>query len=619
MQTSIIRHRVADFLKRHSPFDAFLEKDLLDLAGSGRVRFHESGEYIFRQGDAKGQFVWIIQQGRVELLEERSAGERLRDVLGEGDLLGLERFAGDGSCAYSARTATDVILYGVAASVFESLVPRYTAVQRFLSAHFSLAGALTFGKSSWLDAEAPSVDFLRAGNVVLPRDTSTTEAAAQLAGARNGVATLVDDSGRPVGIITALELCTANAGPARAAARPCPPAVIAPVTTRAAVREMLRARSEELTITVDGTSESGLEAILTASELALFSGYNPSRLVNMICQATSVAEMVPLLERTKRAVRDGLAQPLDVDDCCRIGTEVVTATACACIRLAHTKLLEAGMTQPEIPSCWVMFGAPARGDRLLPGLPAVAVVYDNSDESFRPEDSLYFAALAGETMLRFHACGLTGLHLLWPEGSQPSMPLSEWRRFYCETIRNPVGHDLYVRREFFDLQPLSGDPSIFQKLKEHILLELRDHEMAVPLLANDTLVRLPPLTFFRGLVLDLDGAQQDSFDIASTAIIPIADAARVFAIAKRRLAPANTLERLAAAELDFPEGATIFHEAAGAFRTALYYQTLAGALEQGARIDPGKLGKFDQLLLKTAFSSIQRLLEFTTSTFIPTA
>ena len=33
-------------------------------------------------------------------------------------------------------------------------------------------------------------------------------------------------------------------------------------------------------------------------------------------------------------------------------------------------------------------------------------------------------------------------------------------------------------------------------------------------------------------------------------------------------------------------------------------------------IEPGKLGKFDHLLLKTAFSSIQRFLEFSVSTFI---
>ena len=192
------------------------------------------------------------------------------------------------------------------------------------------------------------------------------------------------------------------------------------------------------------------------------------------------------------------------------------------------------------------------------------------------------------------------------------MPLSEWKRLYSETFRNPTGHDLYARRSFFDLSPLSGDASIFRQLQDHILLELRDHETAIPLLANDTLAHLPPLTFFRGLVLDLDGAQRDSFDISDAVVSPIANAARVFAIAKRRLAPANTLARLETALLDYPEGAGILREAADAYRIGLYYRTLAG----DSRIEPGKLGKFDHLLLKTAFSSIQRFLEFSVSTFI---
>ncbi len=615
MKTSVIRHRVSDFLKLHAPFDALSEQDLLDLSGSGRVKFHESEEYVFRQGDAKGRLVWIIQQGRVELLDERTPGEQLRDVLGEGDLLGLERFAGDGSCLHSARTATDVILYGIDASILESVVPRYPAVLRFLSAQFSHSNILALSKYSWLDAEPPSLEFLRAGLVALPTDASTTEAVSRLSAARNGVAAFVDENGYPLGIITPIELCSQKLCSCYAAARTCPPAIAAPVSTRAAVREMLRTRSEELMITSDGTLQSGLEAILTASELSLFCGHDPARLVRLIRQANSIAEMVTLLQQAKRHVTDGLAEPLDVEDCSHIGTGVVTAVADACIRLASASVLSAGIDQPEIPSCWVMFGAPARGDLLEPVLPSVAVIYDVSGQGFRPEDSLYFAALAGETMAQLHASGLTGPGLLWPEGSQPSMPLSQWRRFYSETIRNPVSHDLYTRRQFFDVQPLSGDRSIFEKLQQHILFELSDHEMAIPLLANDTLVHLPPLTFFRGLVLELDGVQHASFDIASGATAPIADAARVFAVAKQRFGSANTLERLAAAALDFPDGASIFGEAAVAFRTALYYQTRAA----GSRIDPGRLGKFDQLLLKTAFSSIQRLLEFTTSTFIPTA
>jgi signal-transduction protein with cAMP-binding, CBS, and nucleotidyltransferase domain len=568
MKTSVIRHRVADFLKSHAPFDALSEPDLLDLAGSGRVKFHTSEEYLFRQHDAKGQFVWIIQQGRVELLEESTSGEQLRDVLGEGDLVGLERFSGNGACPYSARTATDVIVYGIVGSLFESLVPRYPALKRFLAARVSPSGILAYARTSWLDAEAPSIEFLRA---------------------------------RPLHTL--------------ATVGPCVRPMLAPLTTRAAVREMLRTRSEEIMITADGTLDGRLEGILTASDLALFCGHNPIRLVSTIRHAGSTAEMIPLLHLGKRLVQDALAQPLDVDDCCGIGTEVVAAAADACIRLACADVHAMDIAAPGVPSCWVLFGVSARGELLGPALPAIAVVYDDSAEGFRPEDSLYFAALGGKMAEWFHACGLAGPDLPWPEGSGTSMPLSEWRRLYCETIRNPIGHDLYARREFFDLRQLSGDTSIFEKMQNHVLVELHDHEMAIALLANDTLVHLPPLTFFRGLVLELDGAQRNSFDIASTAVSPIADAARVFAIAKRRLAPSNTLERLETAALDFPEGAAILREAADAFRTALYYQAQAG----GSRVEPGRLGKFDQILLKTAFVSIQRLLEFTTSTFIPAA
>jgi signal-transduction protein with cAMP-binding, CBS, and nucleotidyltransferase domain len=95
-------------------------------------------------------------------------------------------------------------------------------------------------------------------------------------------------------------------------------------------------------------------------------------------------------------------------------------------------------------------------------------------------------------------------------------------------------------------------------------------------------------------------------------ISPLADAARVFAVAKGRIAPANTLQRLKAALLDFPDSAEILRHAADAFRIGLYYRTLAGS----SRIEPGKLGKFDHQLLKTALSSVQRFLDFTVETFI---
>ncbi|MEO8129933.1 MAG: cyclic nucleotide-binding domain-containing protein, partial [Bryobacteraceae bacterium] len=340
MKTSVISHRVADFLRSFPPFDAIEEPDLLELAGSGRVKFHQAGEYLFRQGDPKGQLVWVIQQGRVELL---ASGGELRDVLGEGALVGLDRFFGDGAYLCSARTTSDVILYGVAAAPFESIAARYAAVKRFISAYSSVAGVRGFGRTSWLDAEPPSLDFLSTRLTVIPLDASRQEAAQQLVRSRSGVAALVCDNGNPLAVLAPLDLCAENTGSARLAARPCPPTLAPPLTTRATVREMMKSRSEEIAITADGTADSPLKAILTASELALFCGYNIVRLISGILHATSAAEMIPLLQQATRTSVDALAQPLDVDDCCQMGSEIVAALANACIRLASEQVLEAGI------------------------------------------------------------------------------------------------------------------------------------------------------------------------------------------------------------------------------------------------------------------------------------
>lgn len=539
MKTSVIRHRVADFLKSHAPFDVLATDDLLALAGSGRVKFHESEESIYDEGDSAGPLVWVIQQGRVEILENG----RLRDVVGAGDLLGLERFAGSPVYRQSARTATDVILYAVDATLFEGLLARYEDLRRYLSAHFSLAETAGFGRTSWLDSPPPPESFLRA---------------------RFGTTF--------------------------------------PLTTRSAIRNMLDSGTEHLAIG---------EATLSADDLALFCHRNPARLLREIRSARSAAEMIPLLNLARQLVLDGLAHAPDIDDCARIGTAVVAALADASIRLAESDL--AAFDRPALPACWLMFGAAARCDLVRPLWPRIAAVYDDSDVACPPDTGLYFTALNGETASWLNAFGLEQTQDLWPEGSHPCMPLSAWETYFTSTISRPLEHDLYARREFFDLRPFTGNEAILAKLHAHIAAELDRHDLLIPLLANDSLSNLPPLTFFGGLVLDLDGGQQPAYDVSVTALTPIADAARVFALAGRRLTVTNTLERLAAAAHDFPAQAHIFTESAEAFRIALYHKTLAG----GPQIDPAKLGRYDSRLLKTAFASIQRLLEFTSETFVP--
>ena len=524
MKTAVIRQRVADFLKQHPPFDSLPDLDLLALAGSGRVKFHESDEFIFRQQDRPGPLLFVIQQGRVEVLDESPTGARLRDVLGAGDLLGFD-YLPEGGHRHSARTAGDVILYAIDAALFDALADAHPAIARYLAAHVSAASS-GVERPSWLDAEPPP-----------PAFTGSAE----------------------------------------------------PLTTRDAVRAMLASDTDTL-------------GALTAADLAFFCDHNPPALRQRIRGSRTAAELGPLLECARRYVLDALGTPADADDAALLGSAFTRAALEAAARIAHDELAEAGMEAPAADFCWLAFGPAARGELLRPALPNLAVLYDDASG---PEAAPWFAALAGQTIACLTEAGLHGPGLTWPRGAQPSMPLAEWKRFYTETVTDPIGAGLYQRREFFDVAPLTGLPALARALQDHIAAELAGSAHAVPLLANDTLCHLPPLTLFRGLVLQLDGAETERFDLRKTVTDPIADAARVFGLVHADN-HAGTLERLAHAG---PEA--VFRDAADAFRAALYFEALAGA----PTLDAGHLGRYDQRLLKTVFDAVQRLLEHTIATF----
>jgi CBS domain-containing protein len=428
-------------------------------------------------------------------------------------------------------------------------------VKRFLGAHFSVSGT-GIGRRSWLDAEPPGLEFLQARSPVLNS---------------NG------------------EACLA--------------AIEVPFTTRSAVRKMVSIHSEALA--------AGAKAILTASDLALFCDRNPALLLREIRQASCVAELAPLLRQSSRLVLDGLADSSDVDDCALIATEIVTAAAATCIRFAHQDAVSAGIEPPSARFCWVAFGTMARGEVLRLAPPKIGVVYDDENMGDTTAASVYFNAVTGQVGAWFDACGLEGSAPVWPDGAHPCMPLSEWKYFFRSTIHQPFDHDLFGRRELFDLRKLSGDPSLLAELTSLISRDLEQTDVLVPLLANDTLGHLPPLTVFHGLVLDTDGSKRETLDLAEFVVNPISDAARVFVLGKPS-APINTLERLEAAAMDSPKNAAIFRAAADAFRIALYHQTVAGT----PLITPSALGKLDQRVMKTAFSAILRLLELTASTFV---
>ena len=82
---------ITDFLRRH---------------GVSRMHFGP-GETIFRQGD-KGDFVYTIVSGEVEVIREDADGEKVIARLGTGQYFGEMALISDAPRAATVRTITDV-------------------------------------------------------------------------------------------------------------------------------------------------------------------------------------------------------------------------------------------------------------------------------------------------------------------------------------------------------------------------------------------------------------------------------------------------------------------------------------------------------------------------------
>ena len=187
----------------------------------------------------------------------------------------------------------------------------------------------------------------------------------------------------------------------------------------------------------------------------------------------------------------------------------------------------------------------------------------------------------------------------------------EWNTRYRDWVRDPVRQETYRARSLFDLRAVYGRQSLWHDVNAAITEAVGPKFVHV--LANDCLAMLPPLTFFENAVVDSFGEQETTFRLEDSALRPLVDVGRVFALAARDAVGRSTLERFAIARALLPEQDAIFREAADTLRIVLWQQGRVGISQgtRGAELPAALLSRHDRQVLKSGFRSILQLLEFT--------
>ncbi|MGH8514938.1 MAG: putative nucleotidyltransferase substrate binding domain-containing protein, partial [Gammaproteobacteria bacterium] len=204
-----------------------------------------------------------------------------------------------------------------------------------------------------------------------------------------------------------------------------------------------------------------------------------------------------------------------------------------------------------------------------------------------------------------------------PQALPTCLSLPAWKRFFERLVTDPIGQGIYDSRTLFDLRPAAGDHALAAELTDYLVELLRDHPVFIAVLANDSMINLPPLTLFRDLVVESDRAEHETLDLTRTLLDPLADVGRVFALARHPLAEAATTRRLERAAQSVRSRGALFSAAADAFRIGLYHRTGNAIREQseGSLVRPASLSRYDQQVLKGCFRTVLDLLELTWANF----
>jgi CBS domain-containing protein len=609
VETATISYRVADFLKKHPPFNTMADADLLEFAPTGRVRFYERNEYILWQGEPHRSQIFVIQQGTVSLWDEAKPadarpGSGLGDVRGAGDMLGIERFNGARSTVYTARSESDVVIYAFPADDFDVLLMKYERARQYVTAEASVT----------LDYQTPeerrdlTSTFLY--QLVAHRtaatcgaDTSIRDAARRLEATGSGALTVVGADQRPQAIITPASLVAwiaAGGGDAAAPVATLSTGRIGTVGPDATVVDgvlaMARGPFDALAITNDGTAAGMVNAVVSVRDIGALFGDEPLALLSEIRSADSAGALRVANHRARAFALRHLTSAVSVDWLARLLHVVDAAIVGRLVALAGADAL---------PACWCFAGSSGRSEsptRLAPQL--VLLVNEGG--------ALVGARAALRTVSRLVAeCDYLPRQNVPFESDFYVATLAEWRARFSGWIGDPVRTEMSRARTLFDLTPVHGVAALWQQI-EALVTNTVDQDF-LHVLANDCLATLPPLTFFEDAVVDTSGEHSAVFQLEASALRPLVDVARVFSLAARAAMGRSTIERFGAARALLPEQQELFREASDTFRVVLWQQGRIGITGGTSGIDlpPALLSRNDRHVLKSGFRSILRLLRFT--------
>ncbi|MEM9985937.1 MAG: DUF294 nucleotidyltransferase-like domain-containing protein [Bacteroidota bacterium] len=634
MSQSLAR-RTADFLKQHPPFAYLSDQTLLDFSASIRVRYVGKQEFIFEKGNPGENHVYCLQKGQVDILNPELEGEQgLLDRCDQGDLFGVRAMLNQVPYIASAQAREECLIYVIPRDAFLAVAEQEPKVLMYLASGFAagmtvvrekasefhqMQRSQTHGSQSQMIFKEEDIVAMKAvDEVAFCLEGNTVKEAAQImAEYRIGSLVVADHNLYPIGIVTSTDY-TRRVGTGKVAIEApvrhlmSSPVVTIPTnfTVSQVMLKMMRHGIRHLVATEDGSANSRFVGLISEHDLLVRGGNNPAVLVKRISKAKGLAELVEVRDRAEELIYHFLNQEISISFITDTMTEINDALITRCLQLAQAEMVQRGLGPPPVAFAWLNLGSEGRREQLLRTDQDNALIFEDPSPSKLAEVRSYFLELSGLVVDFLNQCGFA----LCPGEIMASNPrwnlsVSEWKRQFAEWIETPAPKALMHSTIFFDFRAGYGDAALTQELEGFLHQEIEEHPGFLNFLAQNALGNPPPLSFFKGFMVERSGQHKDDFDIKLRGMMPLCDAARVLSLQHQLTQVNNTPARFRQlAELE-PANAGVYQEAAMAYELMIRYRSLNGLRDgnSGRYLNPQQLNKIERQTLKSSFRNIEEI------------
>ncbi|WP_176637859.1 DUF294 nucleotidyltransferase-like domain-containing protein [Desulfolutivibrio sulfoxidireducens] len=626
-RASATEDQVLELLRTTPPWRGLDHGVLVALASSCLIDFVPKGDRLFLRGAAGLDALLLVLSGRVaRLLPGDDGSEIPLDEAGPGDILGDMALFRDGRPECDAEAKEDTFVARMPGEVFLRAVRDNPALALHFLQSFAEAASdrLAPGGSATRAAPSQGTDLslfgTRVGDLAV-RPPITAEPglairdAARIMLKENAGSLLVREaSGDLRGIVTDKDLRKAVAL-GRDVESPVRTIMASPVLDIAgyepcfdALLKMMAHKVHHLAVTGPG----GLAGVVTAHDILALQGTSPLSLFREIESQREVAGLYPLSAKAPRVIRALMDTGARAGHVTRLITVVNDLILHKIIEMVTREI-----GPPPVAWCWMSMGSEGRREQTFATDQDNALIHaDCRDEAVRRAAGVYFQALAERVVSHLDKAGfprckgdMMASNPAWRKS------LSGWKETFDDWIAVPEAREVLHATIFFDFRGVAGQTGLAEELRGHVAGRAAASGIFLRFLAADCLVTRPPLTFFKGFVVEKNGERKNTLDLKKRGLVPFQDFARVLALS-HGVRETSTLGRVETLAKNGHVPRELGREVGQAFEFLLQVKLShqLAQVEAGRPpdnfIDPGRLSDLDRTTLRQAFGVIGAMQTF---------